>query len=141
MPPPTAAKTSPTTWVLLGCGGCLTLVVIGALCFAGFFWLVMGVVKDSDVYTEANRKMQASPEVQEVLGAPVEPGWMFQGSVAIKNGAGTADFSVPVSGPKGSGTLVAKATKKAGGLWQYSVLEVQVDEGGTIDLKDVPKSP
>lgn len=139
-PPPAAApKRSPGQWVFIGCGGCLSLIILGGLCLAGFFWMVMGAIKSTDVYSEAYRKAQNSPQVQEVLGTPVEAGWMFQGSVNYENGAGTADFNVPLTGSKGAGSLVAKADKKVGEAWQYSVLEVQIPGQAAIDLKAPPQ--
>ncbi|MCB1276169.1 cytochrome c oxidase assembly factor Coa1 family protein [Prosthecobacter sp.] len=140
-PPPPASppKRSAGQWVLIGCGGCLSLTILGVLCFAGFFWMVMGTIKSTDVYKEAYKQAQNSPQVQSALGTPVEAGWMFQGSVNYKNGAGTAEFNVPLSGPKGEGTLVAKADKKTGEPWQYSVLEVQIPGQAAIDLKAPPQ--
>jgi len=91
------------------------------------------------VYSEAYRRAQNSPQVQAVLGTPVEAGWMLQGSVNYENGAGTADFTVPLTGSKGAGSLVAKADKKVGEAWQYSVLEVQIPGQAAIDLKAPPQ--
>lgn len=140
-PPLPAPKRGGAKWVFLGCGGCLTLLILGGLCFAGFVWLVMGAIKGTDVYAEAFKRMQNSAQVQESLGTPIEAGWMFQGSVNYANGAGNADISVPVTGPKGEATLVAKATKQSGEAWQYSVMEVRLAGGGTIDLKGSPQLP
>ncbi len=143
MPPPLPAPKSGGTvkWVLIAAGGCLSLLVVGGLCIAGIVTLVMGAIKNTVVYAEAFKRMQNSPQVQEALGTPIEAGWLFQGSVNYKNGAGTADMNVPVSGPKGEATLVAKAAKQSSEAWQYSVLEVRVSGGSSIDLRDSAQSP
>jgi len=128
-------------WVLIGCGGCLTLVVLGVLLFAGFVWSVMGAIKRADVYQVAFERAQQSPQVQEALGTPVTTGWMFEGSIKYANGAGTAHFNVPLSGPKGEGSLVAEADKKSGEPWQYSVLEVRIEGREAIDLNATTEPP
>ena len=142
-PPPIPAtpKSSPTKWVLLGCGGCLGLIVVFGLCAAAIAWFAIGTIKSTDFYTEVMRRAENSPQVREALGTPMESGWSFQGSVNYDNGNGTASLSLPISGPKGSGTLKAEATRQSGQPWQYSVLEMQVEGGGSIDLKDAPRPP
>lgn len=140
-PPLPAPKSGAARWVFIAVGGCLTLFVVGGLGIAGIIWMVMGAVKSTDVYAEAFKRMQSSPQVQEALGTPVEAGWLFQGSVNYNNGAGTADMSIPLSGPRGEATLVAKAAKQPGEAWQYSVLEVRVSGGSSIDLRDNAPPP
>lgn len=140
-PMPAAPKSSPAKWIFVGCGGCLALIVVFVLFSAVLTWFAMGTVRSTDFYTEAMRRVQSSPQVREALGSPVESGWSFQGSVNYKNGSGTASLSLPISGPKGSGTLKAEAERQSGQPWQYSVLEVKVEGGGSIDLKDAPRPP
>jgi hypothetical protein len=106
--------------------GCLGLLVV----FAGFIALLggvlMGGMKSTDAYREALARAQASPEVREALGEPVKAGWFVQGNVNVSGPSGNADLSVPLSGPKGKGTLYITAKKQAG-KWEYEVLEVAVD--------------
>jgi Cytochrome oxidase complex assembly protein 1 len=113
----------------------LTLVLVGVLAFVGIFVFVIGVIKKTDVYADALKAADQSSEVQAALGSPVEAGWMPQGKVNMENGGGEADFTIPLSGPKGKGTLVVKASKTAGGAWVYSVLEVQTADGTKLDLR------
>lgn len=114
--------------------GCLTPMlccgVFGAVTFLG----VSKAIQSSGVYAEAVAKAATSPEVKEALGAPVTPGLMMQGSINERNGRGEADFQIPLSGPKGQGTLFVKATKPPGGRWAFQQLEVEA--GNTrIDLQ------
>lgn len=133
-----AQKSNTGKWVLFGCGGCLGLLALGAVAFAAIIYFAMGVIKKTDVYADAFKKAEQSAEVQAALGTPVETGFMFQGNVNITNGAGTADITVPLSGPKGEGTMKVKASKSPGGPWQYSVLEVQLPDGKAVDLRGAP---
>jgi hypothetical protein len=110
---------------LLVCGGGITLIVV----------LVFGAIKSSDVYTEAVARAKANPEVKSRLGEPVEAGFWASGKVEVSGPSGEADLTIPLSGPKGSATLRAVATK-TGGKWEYSTLEVTPgDSGGRIDLR------
>jgi len=117
-------------WSRNGCWvvpvGCLGLLVV----FAGFIALLggvlMGGMKSTDAYREALTRAQASPEVREALGEPVKAGWFVQGKVNVSGPSGDADLSVPLSGPKGKGTLYITAKKQAG-RWEYEILEVAVD--------------
>ena len=133
-----AQKSNAGKWVLFGCGGCLGLLALGVVAFAAIFYFAMGVIKNTDVYADAFKKAEQSAEVQAALGTPIETGFMFQGNVSITNGAGTADITVPLSGPKGEGTMKVKASKSPGGPWQYSVLEVQLSDGNKVDLRGSP---
>lgn len=136
--PAPAPKNSGGKCLLWGCGGCLGLVVLGAVFSAFVFLSAMSIIKKTDVYSEAFKRAQDSTEVQQALGTPIENGWSFSGSVNYNNGAGAADFTVPVSGPKGEGTLKVKADKSAGGEWQYSKLEVELPDGRNVDLRGGP---
>jgi hypothetical protein len=111
-------------------------MVLGAVAAAAIFLVAMGIIKKTDIYLDAVAKTQKSTEVQAALGTPIKPGWMLQGSSSYNNGAGTAAFTVPLSGPKDKATLVVNANKVADGPWQYSVFEVQLARGGKIDLRE-----
>ena len=68
------------------------------------------------------------------LGTPIEEGWYLSGKTNVNGGSGDADISIPISGPKGKGTIYAVATKSAG-EWTYSKLQVKIDSTGeAIDL-------
>ncbi len=139
VPTPTPApKSNPGKWVLVGCGGCLGLIVLGVLFSLVAFFFTIGVVKKTDVYGEALKRVQNSVEVQQELGTPIATGWSFSGSVNYKNGAGDASFTVPVNGPKGEGTLRVKADKSSRAEWKYSTLEVQFPDGHKVDLRGTP---
>lgn len=136
--PPVPAKGGAGKWVLLGCGGCLGLLLLGGAAVAGIFFFVFGALKKSEVYAESVKRAQQSTEVQQALGIPVETGWMLQGSLNTVNGDGTADFTIPLQGPHGEATLRVKASKAAGGAWQYSEMQATLPDASTVDLRDNP---
>ena len=120
-----------TCGVLTAVAVCILLIVGGA---AGIIGAVFSSIKSSDVYQSAMAEAMADPEVLNALGEPVEAGLIPSGSISVENSTGEASLSIPISGPKGKGTLYVEATKSAG-TWDYTVLEVTVDgQPGRIDL-------
>ncbi|HSV62709.1 MAG TPA: cytochrome c oxidase assembly factor Coa1 family protein [Chthoniobacterales bacterium] len=136
-PPPPAPR--PGWWsrnwkwfVPTGC--CLTPLLLGGACLAFLVIVVFGALKQTDVYKMAVARAKSDSRVIAALGTPVEEGWYLSGNTSVNNGSGTADLSIPISGPKGKGTIYAVATK-SGGEWSYSKLSVKIDSTGeTIDL-------
>lgn len=115
-----------------GCGGCI--VVIAGIAFV-IFGFVFGALKSSPVYQQAIEKAKTDQAVVEALGEPVESSWFLTGSFSVTGSSGHADLSIPISGPKGKGTLFVVARKRAG-AWIYRRLEVELERGGRIDLLD-----
>lgn len=114
--------------------GCLGIILLACAFVAGIFFLIMGSIKSSDAYQTAMAKAQANPEVVAALGQPIQPGWMFSGSINVSGPTGDADLAIPISGPKGKGTLYVVG-KKSAGEWTYSRMEVAIDgRPGRIDL-------
>ena len=82
-------------------------------------------MKSTDVYKTALTRAKANAEVQAALGTPIKEGWFISGNTHADGASGEANLSIPISGPKGSGTIYLVAEKKAG-RWNYSTLEVEV---------------
>ena len=120
------------------------MLVLGAVAVAVIFYFVIGVIKSTGPYQTAVNTAKNSPEVQAELGTPIEPGFMPTGNVNTNTsngtGSGTADLSVPLKGPKGSGKVHYAATKN-GDAWEVSDFTVTIDGSGrTIDLQS-PEPP
>ncbi len=98
---------------------------LGLIAIVGLGFL--GIVRNSGIYTEALEKVRSHPLVLERLGEPIETGWQFLGSIELNNSEGRADFSIPVSGPLGSGRLFVEAEKEAG-VWEYHRLEIRLED-------------
>lgn len=111
--------------ILLLLGGCV-----------GFFALIFGVMKSSDVYKTAVARAEADPGVIGALGTPIKEGFLFTGSINVSGAAGNASLAIPISGPNGKATIYVEATKSEG-VWTFSTLDVVLDGSGQkIDLKD-----
>ncbi|MDP9098267.1 MAG: cytochrome c oxidase assembly factor 1 family protein [Verrucomicrobiota bacterium] len=126
-------------WFLpTGCCLGTLLVLILAVAVFGFsiFAIFSGVsaaLKSSEPYKVAVARAKADVRVTTALGKPVEEGFPT-GSVNTQNNTGDVDFKIPISGPKGKGTIYVVGTK-SGGTWTYSKMSVTIDgTGDTIDL-------
>jgi hypothetical protein len=96
--------------------------------------VIFGALKQSDAYKMAVARAKADSRVITALGTPITEGWWLSGNTKVDGASGEADLSIPISGPKGKGTVYAVATKSAG-EWTYSKLVVKIDSTGeTIDL-------
>lgn len=122
-------------WKWLVPVGCLSLVVLAAA-FAAFVGAIaFGAIRSTEPWAHAVARAKASPGVVEALGTPVEPGFFVSGKVDVTGPSGTASLAIPVSGPKGKGTIYVEATKAAG-AWTYGTLLVRVKgSDAVIDLR------
>jgi hypothetical protein len=108
--------------------------VLGGALLAFIVLVVFGAMKQSDAYKMAVERAKADSRVTSALGTPISEGWFLSGKTNVEGSSGNADLSIPISGPKGKGTIYAVATKFAG-EWKYSKLVVKIDSTGeTIDL-------
>jgi len=113
-------------WAVPGCGcvGIILFVVFGA---GAAFFGIKNFVKNATPYDYAVKQAINSPEVIQILGGPVETDGMMSGNVSVQNEGGSADFTVPLKGAKGTGTLVAVA-ERFDGKWVYEDLYVIIDD-------------
>lgn len=105
--------------------GCLTILLLFALFFTSIVLFAFGIMKSTDIYKDALAKAQADPAVVEALGSPIKDGMIFSGKTDVNGASGEANLAIPISGPKGKGTIYAVAEKSAG-LWNYSILAVEI---------------
>lgn len=135
--PPLPPYERPPSWFqrnkkLAIAGGC-SLVAILLLLVAGFVAAialgVMSLVKSSGAYGEAIGLARRNAEARAALGEPIKEGWFVTGSVNSSGASADASLSIPLSGPKGAGTLYVEGRKSAG-TWRYSVLELEVKSTG-----------
>ena len=114
--------------------GCLGLLIGVAALIGGIVFVAMSAVKSSEVYRGALGVVQTHPAAVERLGQPIKDGWFVTGNVKVNSGGGHANFEVPVSGPKGSGTLHVRAVSPEG-TWMYERLDLSAG-GETTSLLD-----
>jgi hypothetical protein len=106
--------------------------------FGTAFGIAFGAMKSSDAYKMALAKAKADPRVVNALGSPITDGFFVWGKTNVSGSSGHADLTVPISGPKGKGTIYFVATKFAG-EWTFSKLIVEVaNTGQRIDLIEDP---
>jgi hypothetical protein len=116
--------------------GCLVAIVVIVGFFGGICLIAFSAFKHSGVYVESLKQVHASPAVVQALGEPIEERFFVFGSIHVNGPSGEADISIPISGPKGSGTIYAVATKSAG-IWHFELLEVGIKGSeDRIDLLD-----
>jgi hypothetical protein len=122
-------------FVPTGCLGMVLLAVAFGFLIVG---IVFGALKSSDAYKSALAQAKADPRVMSALGSPITDGFFVGGKTNVSGSSGDADMKVPISGPKGKGTLYFVASKFAG-KWTFSKLMVGVaDTGQRIDLIEDP---
>ncbi len=116
--------------------GCLVAILVIVGFFGGIFFIAFSAFKYSGVYVESLTRAHASLAVVQALGEPIEEGFFVFGSIHVNGPSGEADIAIPISGPKGSGTIYAVATKSAG-IWHFELLEVDIKSSeDRIDLLD-----
>lgn len=114
-------------------GGCLSLIVLFVIFVGSVFWGVTSALQESQPYEYALEKINQDEEIIRVLGSPIEKDGMIQGSYNYTNGKKSADMIIPVSGPKGSGTLFVEAAGEDD-QWTYNVIRVEITDDESIDL-------
>jgi cytochrome oxidase complex assembly protein 1 len=137
-PAPVASPAKPNWWtrnwkwfVPLGC----FTAVLMFLVFAGsIVVIVFSAMKSTDVYKEALARAKADPAVIEALGLPIRDGFLISGNSNVNGASGESNLAIPISGPKGKGTIYVSATKSLG-RWVYSGLVVEVS--GTHERIDL----
>jgi hypothetical protein len=77
------------------------------------FLIVFSALKSTDVYKDALVRTKTHPAVIEALGSPIPEGFLVSGNTNVDGASGEANLSIPISGPKGKGTIYVAAEKVA----------------------------
>ena len=83
---------------------------------------VFASLRSSDVVKLAVATAESNPALADRLGRPLDTGWFVTGKLEVTPASGHAELAIPVSGPKGSGTLYAEGHKRAG-IWHLEMLQ------------------
>jgi hypothetical protein len=114
--------------------GCLSTLLLFAGGIALLITFVFGMMKSTDVYSQALQRAKANPQVVEALGTPITDGYFTSGSIQESGPSGSAELSIPISGPKGSATIYLEA-RKSTGQWSFNKLVVETEQPSQrIDL-------
>jgi hypothetical protein len=103
-------------WKWLVPCGCLSVILLVVVVCGGMVGVLFASIRSSWACTEGVDLARRNQAVAQELGQPIEGGWMVSGSVHVSDGSGDADLTIPLSGPKGNGTLYVVA-KKSEGQW------------------------
>jgi hypothetical protein len=116
-------------WAVWGLGIYLAIGLIGV---AGTLY-VIDLLKHSDVYQQASRKLHSNEEAVSLLGEPISTGFPW-GSFEVSGPTGKADFSFSANGSKAKGTVYVDAAKDFG-AWKFNRIELEVSgRPGRINL-------
>jgi hypothetical protein len=138
--PPPSSQPAPGWWgrnwkwfVPTGCclGSLLGLLLCIAIFGMGIFGLVSGIskiVKSSEPYQTAMAAAKANDKVVSAIGTPIDEG-SPTGHVNPSDDGGDTDLKIPISGPKGKGTIYV-AGYRSDGKWVFSRMLVMVDGTG-----------
>ncbi|WP_422508126.1 cytochrome c oxidase assembly factor Coa1 family protein [Stenotrophomonas sp. GZD-301] len=111
------------------------LVLLGGVLAAGFAvdrWSQWS--RGSEPYVEAMRRARCSIELAQVLGEPIDDGYLPVGTLQQgSDGSGRADLVLKVRGPQAHGDLFL-AGRRQQAEWDYPVMYVLTGDTHTIDL-------
>lgn len=102
-----------------------TLGIVGGI--VAMVFTLMAVMHEMEPYKLAIKSASQNPQVREALGEPIKPGFFVTGSFEENGPSGSVDISVPVSGPKGDGTIYVISNKTAG-QWKTETLEIELSK-------------
>src|SRR2546421_3750313 len=105
----------------------LAVAVFGFSIFA-IFSGVSAALKSSEPYKVAVARAKADDKVTTALGTPITEEFA-NGSINTSGSSGEVDLTIPISGPKGKGTIYVVGTR-SGGTWTYSKMSVTVTGTG-----------
>lgn len=120
--------------------GLLTLLFLIASFGAFTIGIISGSFRNSDVYKQAMAQAAANSQVRDQIGEPMKAGWFIFGELKIGTTTGHANFSIPVSGPRGKARIRVVAYKNS--AWKFICLQVSVQgQSQIIDLLAVQSPP
>ena len=95
---------------------------------------VFASLRNSDVVRMAVATAESNPSLAERLGGPLDAGWFVTGTLEVTPASGHAELAIPVSGPKGKGTIYVDGRKRAG-VWHLEMLQFGAEGSGQrLDL-------
>ena len=121
-------------WKWLVPGGCLSALLVFGAFLALILSVVFGSMKASDPYRLAMDRATASPAVTQALGTQIKAGFFVSGKISVDGASGSANLAIPLSGPKGKGTVYVEASKAAG---EWTFTRLVFEEGATRKRVDL----
>jgi len=95
---------------------------------------VFASLRSSDVVKLAVATAESNSALADRLGRPLDTGWFVTGKLEVTPASGHAELAIPVSGPKGKGTIYVDGRKRAG-VWHLEMLQFGAEGSGQrLDL-------
>ena len=107
--------------------GCFTVTLLFLAFVGSILVIVFSAMKSTDVYREALARAKTDPAVMDALGSPIKDGVLVSGNSSVNGASGESNLAIPISGPKGKGTIYVSAIKSLG-RWNYSGVVVEVGQ-------------
>jgi hypothetical protein len=127
-------------WKWVVPAGCLAVLLLFIAFVGSMVMIVFSAIKSTDLYKDPLARAKTHPAVIEALGSPIRDGFLVSGNTNVNAASGEGNLSIPISGPKGKGTIYVAATKLLG-RWNYSGLVVEIEKTHQrIDLLRGPAS-
>lgn len=122
---------------LTGCLGFVLLIVLG---LGAAFFGVSNMINNATPVEYAIELAAKNELVIKNLGEPIEKYGIPSGNISLTNDDGDVDFSIPIRGNIGEGTLVVRGIK-IDGEWVYEDLYVRIrDTQEEINLLEKVKA-
>jgi hypothetical protein len=96
-------------------------VGVVVLFFVGGIGFISNAIGNSEVCRLAVQQAQSNSAVAERIGQPIKRGLVVGGDLS----SASANLWIPLSGPKGDGTLYAVAVRSMG-VWKFETLQLAV---------------
>jgi len=107
--------------------GCFSVALMFLAFVGSILVIIFSAMKSTDVYKEALARAKTDSAVMEALGSPTKDGFLVSGNTNVNGASGESNLAIPISGPKGKGTIYVSANKSLG-QWNYSGLVVEVGQ-------------
>lgn len=105
-------------------------LIIWVVVIGGFGTLIVSlprILKSSDAYEMTMRAVRSDQRVTTALGPEIQDRfWVFGQIVVNANGSGSANFSIPIYGEKGSANVSSQASRE-NGRWTIRQLIVDIE--------------
>jgi hypothetical protein len=135
-PQPVQPKSRKKMWVIIILSVLLAIFLLIVGCCGLLYFGVTKALKSSQVYVLSIQRAQNSPCAISKLGTPIAAQGLPQGSSSENNGSGSADLTIPITGPQGTGSLHTIASRE-NSVW--TLTSVTLTAGGSS--YDLPVEP
>ena len=95
----------------------VALFVLGILLFAGIFFGVTAIIKNSDSYKTAITFIEECEDVNNAVGEITGYGFFVNGGASTVNGEGEANYVIKVEGEDGTTSVWVSLEKNPGQDW------------------------